>query len=63
MLYVFFTDIVDAPKESVEQHTKRECLKGVISKGKVYFLNSQKQRTHESVDEASDETINKTYAK
>ena len=52
----FFADAVDTPKEGVEQHRKRECLKRAISKGKV--LGGKKQWTHE----ASDETINKTYA-
>ena len=35
-------------------------LKSVISKGKAYLLESQ--WTQEKVDEASDETVNKTYA-
>ena len=56
----FFGDIVDTPKEGVEQHKKREELKSVISKGKVYLLGSK--WTHEKVNKASDETINKTYA-
>ena len=57
----FFGDTVDTPKEGVEQHRKGECLKGAISKGKV--LGGIKQWTHEKVDKASDETINKTYVK
>ena len=56
----FFGDTVDTPKEGLEQHGKRKCLKGVISKGKV--LGGKKQWTHERVDKASDETVNKTYA-
>ena len=57
----FFGDIVDnTPKEGIEQHKKREELKNVISKGKVYLLGSK--WTHEKLDKASDETINKTYA-
>ena len=32
----FFGDIVDAPKEGIEQHRKGECLKIVISKGEAY---------------------------
>ena len=28
----FFGDIVDTPKEGIEQHKKRECLKSVIDK-------------------------------
>ena len=56
----FFGDTVNTPKEGVEQHRKRECLKGAISKGKV--LGGKKQQTHERVDKASGETIIKTYA-
>ena len=56
----FFGDIVDAPKEDTEQHRKREYLRSVISKGKVYLLGSE--WTQGKVDKASDETINKTYA-
>ena len=56
----FFGDIVDTPKEGIEQHRKRECLKSVISKGKAYLLGSK--WTRESADKACDETINKTYA-
>ena len=56
----FFGDSVDTPKEGIEQHRKRECLKSVISKGKAYLLGSK--WTRESADKASDETINKTYA-
>ena len=44
---------------SIEQHRKRECLKIVISKGKVYSLGSK--WTHEKVNKASNDTINKTY--
>ena len=54
----FFGD-VDTPKEGIEQHKKRECLKSVIDKGKGHLLG---KRTHERVDKASDETINKKYA-
>ena len=39
---------------------RRECLKSVIDKGKAYLLGHK--WTHERVDKASDETINKTYA-
>ena len=38
----FFGDAVDTPKEGVEQHRKRECLKDVISKGKAYLLGANK---------------------
>ena len=37
----FFEDAVDTPKEGIEQHRKRECLKRVISKGKAYLLGSK----------------------
>ena len=52
----FFGDIVDIPKEGIEQHKKRECLKGAIDKGQLGH-----KWTHGRVDNASDETINKTY--
>ena len=55
----FFRDIVDTPKEGFEQHKKRECLKSVTHKGKAHLLGKW---THERVDKASDETINKKYA-
>ena len=32
---VFFGDTVHTPKEGTEQHWKRECLKGALSKSKV----------------------------
>ena len=53
----FFGDIVDTPKEGIEQHKKRECLKSVIDKSKL-----GRKWTHGRVDKASDETINKKYA-
>ena len=31
----FFGDTVDTPKEGIEQHKKRECLKSVIDKGRL----------------------------
>ena len=55
----FFGDVVDTPKEGIEQHKKRECLKSVIDKGKVHLLGSK--WTHGRVEKASDETINKIY--
>ena len=58
----FFGDTVDTPKEGVEQHRKRECLKDVISKGKTYLLGGKQKWTQKKVNKASDETINKTYA-
>ena len=56
----FFGDIVDTPKEGIEQHKKREELKSVIEKGKVHLLGHK--WTHERVDKASNEIINKWYA-
>ena len=56
----FLGDIVDTPKEGIEQHKKRESLKSVIDRGKAHLLGHK--WTHERVDKASDETINKTYA-
>ena len=29
----FFGDIVDTPKEGIEQHKKQKCLKSIIDKG------------------------------
>ena len=55
----FLGDTVDTPKESNEQHKKRECIKSFMDKGKGYLLGSE--WTHERVDKASDETINKKY--
>ena len=40
----FFGDIVDTPKEVIEQHKKREWLKSVIGKGKAHLLGKW---THE----------------
>ena len=34
----FFGDVVDTPKEDIEQRKKRECLKGAIDKGKGHLL-------------------------
>ena len=56
----FFGNIGDTPKEGIEQHKKRECLKSVIDKGKAHLLGHK--WTNGRVDKASDETINKTYA-
>ena len=39
----FFGDTADTPKEGIEQHRKRECLKGVIGKGKVYLLGGRQK--------------------
>ena len=54
----FFGDVVDTPKEGIEQHKKREELKSVIDKGKPHLLGHK--WTHGRVDKASDEVINKT---
>ena len=51
----FFGDIVDTPKEGIEQHKKQEEL--VIGKGKL-----RHKWAHGMVDKASDKTINKTLA-
>ena len=56
----FFGDIVDTPKEGIEQHKKRECLKSLIDRGNAHLLGSK--WTQERVDKASDEIVNKTYA-
>ena len=53
----FFNDVVDIPKEGTEQHKKREELKSIIDKGMLGHKWS-----HERVEKAIDETINKTYA-
>ena len=37
----FFGDTVDTLKEGIEQHRKRECLKGVINKGNTYSSGSK----------------------
>ena len=56
----FFGEIADTPKECIEQHKKQECLKSFIDKGKAHLLGHK--WTHEKLNKASDETINKTYA-
>ena len=30
----YFGEVVDTPKEGIEQHKKQECLKGAIDKGR-----------------------------
>ena len=54
----YFGDIVDTPKEGIEQHKKWECLKGVIDKGKGQLVG---KCTHKRVDKTSDKTIKKKY--
>ena len=56
----FFGDVVDTPKESIEQHKKQECLKDVINIGKAHLLGHK--WTYKRVDKARNETINMTYA-
>ena len=56
----FFGDVVDTPKEGIEQHKKREELRSVIDKGKAHLLGNKWM--HKRVDKTSDKTINKTYA-
>ena len=41
----FFSNTVDKLKKSVQQQRKQKCLKGAISKGKVFLL-SDKNSTH-----------------
>ena len=41
----FFGDVVDTPKEGIEQHKKREELKSIIDKSKLGH-----KWTHRSVD-------------
>ena len=55
----FFGNIVDTPKEGIEQHKKREELESVIDKGKAHLLGQK--WTHGTVEKASDEIINKTH--
>ena len=55
----FFGNVVDTPKEGIEQHKKREEIKSVIDKGKEHLLGHT--WTYGRVDKASDEVINKTY--
>ena len=55
-----FGEAVDTPKEGIVQHKKRQCLKSVTSKGKVYLLEGE--WIHEKVEKPRNETINKTYA-
>ena len=40
----FFGDSVDTPKDGIEQHKKRECLKSLTSKGKAYLLGCNGHR-------------------
>ena len=56
----FFGDVVDTPKDGIEQHKKWEYLKSVIGKGKAHLLGHI--WTHERVDKVNDEIINRTYA-
>ena len=53
----FFGDI-NTPKDGIEQHKKRECLKSVIGQSLVIIGSKW---TQEKVDKTSGETIDKTY--
>ena len=53
----FFADVVDTPKEGIEQYKKGEEFKEYLDKGKLRY-----KWTHERVGKASDEFINKRYA-
>ena len=53
---ILFGDVVDTPKEGIQQHKKREELKSVL---KAHLLGHKS--THGRVTRASDETI-KMYA-
>lgn len=55
-------DTVDTSKQGVEQHRKRECLKGARSKEKMYLLPGKKQQKRDRVDKTSNETIYKVHA-
>ena len=55
----FFGDVIDTPKEGIEQHKKREKLKSVIDKGKAHLL--EHKWTHGRLGKASNEIIIKTY--
>ena len=48
----FFGDIVDTPKEDIDQHRKRKYLKSVTSQGKPNLLGHK--LTQEKVDKSSD---------
>ena len=37
----YLGDTVDTPKQGIEQHRKRECLKSFIGKDKTYLLGSK----------------------
>lgn len=56
------SDMVDTPKQGVEQHRKRECLKGARSKEKMYLIRGKKQQTRDRVDKTNNETIYKVFA-
>ena len=56
-----YENTVNSPKESAEKQKIGVCLKGLISKGKMYLLGGNIKWIHERVGKASDETINKAY--
>ena len=58
-IYEFFGDVVNTPKEGIDQHKKWEESKHVIDKGKEDLLGHK--WTHGRVDKASDKAITKMY--
>ena len=49
----FFGDVVDTPKEGIEQHKKREELRSVIDNSKAHLLGNKWM--HKRVDKAGTE--------
>ena len=49
----FFGDIVDKPKEGIEQHRKRECLKSVIGRGKAHLLGHKGTQEKREITETA----------
>ena len=57
-----FEDVVDTPKEGVEQRKKRETLKDVIEHGKAKFLPGKKGKwSSAEIDKKTDEEVEKLY--
>ena len=57
-----FDDVVDTPKEGVEQRKKREALKDVIDHGKAHFLPGKKgEWSTENINKKNDEEVDKLY--
>lgn len=57
-----FSDVVDTPKEAVDQHKKREFLIEKLENGES-ISNSKTPWTEERLRKASDKTIEKLYEK